>query len=331
MSAMLTKDESGSAFANLVSLTLTDNTNIVKVICEHSQDHWITLQSSALSGCNRLSRIQGNFILNGTRIFDQCPNLVLNDDRIYNNNPVISYPVPYISDSTSCNIKFDPNLSSVAEMFNMCSSITGNDFSMIMLLLHSNITNINRMFNHCTSVDAVVHYDIFRHCPNVIDMTQFACETRLKGGIYSRTSTYSESDTTTWGTFDFVREAKSLTGAFVGTNLQFIDNDAFAPYDGQYFRFNDIDTIFMNCSNLQSYLKYSTHEIVEGNLQSKTFFCNLKELGKFPVRMFGGCSKVSMDINSEEFEYNGHTEYFDYLFIVELNLLERYIPMYLEA
>jgi hypothetical protein len=30
--------------------------------------------------------------------------------------------------------------------------------------------------------------------------------------------------------------------------------------------------------------------------------------------MFDGCTKVSMDINSEEFEYDGHTEHFDYLF-----------------
>ena len=302
-------------FTNLESLVISDNGTVTDIICPNIEGHKINLTSGAVAGCGSLKNLYGNFLLSGSRIFSQCGNLVLNDDRIYNNNAVINYnSVPFINDPRSCNISIDPNINSVSELFSGCTSLTGNDFNLIMLLLHDNITNISRMFTGCSGIDADLRYDTFRHCPNVIDMTAFASGSGLRGGIYSRATTYSDEDTTTWGTFDFIRNVKSLTEAFISSKLEFIDNDAFAPYMSNeqltYFDLRDMDNMFAYCPNLASYAKYSTREVIPGNLQSKTFFTNLRKLGRFPKGLFEGCTYVNMDINSDYVA----GQYFDYLF-----------------
>jgi len=133
-------------------------------------------------------------------------------------------------------------------MFSNCPEISGNDFTMIMMSLTDNITNMNKMFLGCRKVDAIIRYDVFRHCPNVTSMTAFAANSGLKGGIYSRDDNYSESDSTTWGTFDFIRNINSLTEAFANSDLQFIDADIFAPwkegYVDTYFNIQDADRMF---------------------------------------------------------------------------------------
>jgi hypothetical protein len=73
-----------------------------------------------------------------------------------------------------------------------------------MLSLTDDMTSLNKMFLNCTSVDAEINYDLFRHCPNVTNINSFAEGTKIRGGIYSRTSNYDPSDTTTYGTFDFL-------------------------------------------------------------------------------------------------------------------------------
>jgi hypothetical protein len=93
-------------------------------------------------------------------------------------------------------------------MFSGCSSLSGNDFSMIMLKLTANMTSLNKMFLNCSSIDAEINYDLFRHCPNATNITSFAEGTSICGGIYSRSSNYNESDTTTYGTFDFIKNVE---------------------------------------------------------------------------------------------------------------------------
>jgi len=49
--------------------------------------------------------------------------------------------------------------------------------------------------------------------------------------------------------------------------------------------------MFAFCYNLHSYGKATRNELVtSGNLKSKSFFTNLKNLGGFPKNMFVGCS-----------------------------------------
>jgi hypothetical protein len=75
---------------------------------------------------------------------------------------------------------------------------------MLMLSLTDNITSLNKMFLNCSSIDSEINYDLFRHCPNVTNITSFAESTSIRGGIYSRASNFNVLDTTTYGTFDFL-------------------------------------------------------------------------------------------------------------------------------
>jgi hypothetical protein len=121
-----------------------------------------------------------------------------------------------------------------------------------MLSLTDNITSLNKMFLNCTSVDAEINYDLFRHCPNVTNITSFAEGAKISGGIYSRTENYSSSDTTTYGTFDFIPNLEQASNAFTGTNLQYIDNNVFAPIGDRYIDLREADYMFSNCFNLES-------------------------------------------------------------------------------
>jgi len=69
--------------------------------------------------------------------------------------------------------------------------------------------------------------------------------------------------------------------------------------------------MFSNCYNLESCTKVNRNNIITGGqLHSKTFFTNLRNLGTFPKGMFLGCSKINMHIDTEVID--GVT--FDYLF-----------------
>jgi hypothetical protein len=196
-------------------------------------------------------------------------------------------------------------------MFSGCTSLSGNDFTMIMLLLHQGITNLTKMFYNCISANAVIKYDLFRHCPNAINISSFAEGAGIRGGIYSRTDDYDVNDTTTYGTFDFIRDVRSISNAFCNSSIEFLDTNIFAPYDGTYFGIQDADSVFASCRNLKSYGKASRTEMIEeGNLKSKTFFTNLRAIGNFPSQMFAGCTGVDMDIETLQI---GDITY-DYLF-----------------
>jgi hypothetical protein len=83
------------------------------------------------------------------------------------------------------------HLNSTEEMFYGCTSLSGGDFNMLMLSLTNSITSMNKMFSNCFGINAEIKYDLFRHCPNVTNITSFAEGTSIRGGIYSRSSNYS--------------------------------------------------------------------------------------------------------------------------------------------
>ena len=287
-------------FQNLEYINLSENRNIRGVKCHNVQDRPINLQGSCMSGCSGMQFLYGNFKITGTRVFLDCASLTLNSSRIYSSYPVLQYPVPFINDSEACNIAFSPELASTDEMFNGCSSLSGSDFNMLMLQLHDGITSLNKMFMNCASVDAEIAYDLFRHCPNVTNITSFAESTSLCGGIYSRSSNYSSEDSTTWGTFDFLSNLQQVSNAFSGSGIQYIDDNVFAPLDGVYKGLMEADYMFSNCYDLESCQLVNRNNIVRnGYLHSKTFFTNLRNLGTFPKGFFSGCSKVNMQIDSE--------------------------------
>lgn len=298
-------------FTNLQSIMLAFNQQVKGLKCPNIQDNQIELYDDAFYNCTYLKYIYGNFIIKGVRVFMDCTSLTLNSDSIYNNYAVLQYPVPFIDNSEACNISYDPYLNSTEELFNRCMSLSGNDFTMLMLKMHDNMTSLNKMFLNCTNVDAEIKYDLFRHCPNVININSFAEGTAITGGIYSRSTNYDESDTTTYGTFDFLPNLKQASNAFSNTSIQFIDNDIFAPIDDNYIGLMEADYMFSSCRNLESYQLANRESLIpNGRLKSKTFFTNLRNLALPPKGMFSGCSKVDMDIESKEVD----GIVFDYLF-----------------
>lgn len=298
-------------FTNLQYINLSENKIVTGIKCPNIEDHYIELTEGSLSGCSNLQYLYGNFKISGTRVFINCSNLVLNSSRIYSQYPVLQYPVPFINDEQACNIKFSESLNSTDELFNGCSSLTGNDFSMLMLSLTDNITSLNKMFLSCSSIDSEISYDLFRHCPNVTNITSFAESTSIRGGIYSRANNFDILDTTTYGTFDFLPQLEQASNAFSGTKLQYIDDNAFAPINNEYIGLMEADYMFSNCFNLESCQTVNRGNIIQdGYLHSKTFFTNLRNLGTFPKGMFLGCQNVKMQIDSEQI---GDVT-FDYLF-----------------
>lgn len=302
-------------FINLESINLSDNKEITGVRCPNIEDHYVNLAGGSLIGCANLKYLYGNFKIYGTRVFTNCFNLSLNSSRIYSQYPVLQYPVPFIQDDEACNITFDSSVNSTDELFSGCSSLSGSDFVMVMLELTNNITSLNKMFLNCISVNAEINYDLFRHCPNVTNITSFAEGTALEGGIYSRSSDYSSLDTTTYGTFDFLPNLEQASNAFSGTNIQYIDNNVFAPIGTTYVKLREADYMFSNCLLLESCEVVNRNNIVtNGYLHSKTFFTNLRNIGTFPKGMFLGCQKVKMTIDSEQigditFDYLYHWPY----------------------
>ena len=299
-------------FEQLETVILHDNQAVKSLKC--SQATQIELASSSLVNCSSLTNIYGNFLITGTRVFSGCTGLRLNNDSVYNTYPLLSYPVPFINNEWVCNIRFANTLNSLEEMFSGCRTLTGNDFTMVMLLLHDGITNLVKTFLNCSGADAIIKYDLFRHCPNVTNISSFCEGAGIKGGIYSRMPDYNSNDTTTYGTFDFIRNLQSASNAFFNSSIEFIDNDIFAPYeedgDLKYFGLQDVDFMFGQCQSLKTYSKVTRTTITPGNLKSKTFFTNMRGLGKFPQYMFLGCEQVNMDIDSE---LVGNIQ-FDYLF-----------------
>jgi len=77
--------------------------------------------------------------------------------------------------------------------------------------------------------------------------------------------------------------------------------------------------MFAQCRELESYQKVVRDSIIpNGTLKSKTFFTNLRNLEAPPKGMFSGCTKVNMDIESQNID----GIIFDYLFHwpVEVNI-----------
>ena len=302
-------------FENLEYINLSENKNVIGVRCPNIQGQPIKLVAGAFAECGGLQYLYGNFEVTGTRVFINCSNLTLNPSRIYSQYPVLQYPVPFINDEQACNLKFSNTLNSTEELFSGCSSLTGSDFNMMMLNLTDNITSLNKMFLNCSAVDAEINYDLFRHCPNVTNITSFAEGTSLRGGIYSRTPDYSESDSTTWGTFDFLSGLEQASNAFSSAALQYIDDNVFAPINGTYINLREADYMFSNCYNLESCQVVNRNNIVQnGQLHSKTFFTNLRSLGTFPKGMFVGCTNIRMIIDTAQigditFDYLYHWPY----------------------
>ena len=275
----------------LSSINANNNYSITEVQCPNIESHKIVLGSSAFKGCSALTRIIGNFQLNGTQIFQGCSSLKLNSDYTG-----VAFTSDYIS-GDFCNISFNPDLSSYSEMFSG-SGISGQDFRYIMYKVQPNVTTLNKMFQGCAYINVAIWSDLFSKCPNVTDITSFAEGTGLMGTFYSTTENRR-------GILDYLPNLRIANYAFFGTSLEWIDNNAFKDNTS----ITEADYMFGNCTLLNSCSDTDNPQF--GYLHSKNFFLNLSNLTNVaPKGMFQGCAYIKMLIDSEE--VNGVM--FDYLF-----------------
>lgn len=271
-----------SRFADMSDITAYNNLQLVTVKCPDNADNPIELQSSAFNGCTNLESITGYFCIQGNDVFRNCSSFSLNRETNENTK-----------------IKFDTD--SLYRTFEGCTKLTYADFKYLMLQLNSKVTSLDSTFKDCTNIRGAIWRDMFKLCPNLTTIKEAFCHTNLSGIFYSRTSDYSESDDFTWGILDFCKNLINTELAFQGTSLEWIDNDVFAPINGEYCKLVNVDGMFSDCASLKSAVSTRATIIENGKLSSETFFTNLRNLvDVFPKNVFSGCGNVVMKINYDD-------------------------------
>ena len=292
-----------SNFENLSKINAYNCNKLIQVKCVNNLSNPIELQYSSFGYCTSLQRLYGYFLLQDSEVFRGCSALKLNDSSTYTNQGFKTFLVG--EDVT--NIIFDENLINSYYTFEGCRNLSYDDFKFIMYRLTSNLTSLEGMFKDCSNISGDIFYDLFRQCGGVENLKDAFNGTRLSGIFFSRTSDYNASDSSTFGILDFLPRLKNTEGAFSNTTLQWIDNNVFSPKENIYIGITNADYMFQNCTSLHSCINTRASTIQEGNLSSKTFFTNLRNLANtYPSGVFAGCNNINMTIDS----YNGNTYLF---------------------
>ena len=292
-----------SNFPNLSYINAYNCNKLVEVKCTNDLTNPIELPSSAFGYCTSLRRIYGYYKLQGIETFRGCSSLFLNDLTTYSEQGTKQF---LIGEGVT-NIDFDLSLINTYFMFEGCASLSYNDFKYLMLRLTNKLTSLEGMFKNCSGISGDIWYDMFKYCPNVQSIKDTFNGTRLSGIFFSRSSSYDSGDYSTYGLLDFTSKLNNSESAFANTAIQWIDNNAFAPIGTVYSSLVSIDYMFQDCTSLQSCVDTRASNITSGNLSSKTFFTNLRNLSNvYPSGVFSGCQNINMTIDS----YNGNTYLF---------------------
>lgn len=286
-----------STFPDLSSIFAHDCSRLTRVVCANNENNPIELQSNAFANCTSLKRVEGNFLLQGSDIFRDCLELILNTEDTYSRFGINDY---YTGPNVT-NMNFDPMLDSCIGLFEGCAAISFDDFNYLMVRLTDKMASLERMFKGCVSITGEIWYDIFRHAPNLTTIKEFVSGSGLTGTFYSRKAEYSKDDQSTWGILDFVPKLIDTEGAFSNTALLHIDNNIFAPLiEGDKITYSSIinaNKMFSGCSALKSVADTRADVIEDGFLNSEDFFLNLRNLmNTYPDEMFIGCQEVYMNV-----------------------------------
>lgn len=266
-------------FADLSNIQAVSCTNLTDVRCAMNPDNPIELQQGAFRGCNKLSNLEGYFCIQGSEVFRNCSELSFKREE--QNNDINEGQTNLIFDTESLYYEFEN-----------CYSLTYADFKYIMLQLNDSVTTLEGAFKSCSGISGAVWRDMFINCPNVTTMEEAFNGTGLSGIFYSR----GEDN----GILDYCPNLINATRAFASTQLEWIDNNIFSPNGDTYSSLVVVDGMFQNCGLLKSAEDTRADIIVEGYLESETFFTNLRNLlDPFPKYMFFGCSGVKMHINTD--------------------------------
>lgn len=290
-----------TAFPDLYDIQARNCKSLEIVKCPNNPENPIELQSSAFRDCSSLTELRGNFELQGTEVFRGCYQLALNSDEVYSKQGTDVF----LTGEDVTNIQFSSELLSAYYMFEGCHNLTYNDFKYLMVRLTSSLTSLEGTFKDCIGISGDIWFDIFKLCPNVVSIKEGFSNTKLSGAFFSRKSTYSKEDTSTWGILDFIPKLSDAESAFSSTNLQWIDTNVFAPItEGDITTYCSIvkaDYMFRDCYQLQSCEDTTANVLEPGMLKSKTFFTNLRNLSAiYPKGMFTGCIDVRMEIESND-------------------------------
>lgn len=284
-------------FAELHDIQASNCNSLIKIVCPNNKENPIELQNKAFENCSNLTTINGYFSLEGNEIFKSCSQLKLNSEDTYIKNGTNIF----LEGENVTNIKFGDASTSYRSMFESCNTLSYNDFKYIMVRLTDKVTSLEGMFKNCIGISGSIWYDLFRYCPNVISIKEAFSNTQLNGIFSSRTSDYSEDNDSTWGILDFLPNLNDTEAAFAETNLEWIDNNVFAPIGEKYSPILKVDYMFRNCRNLKSCVDTRSNSPKEGLLESKTFFTNLRNLvSTYPKGVFSGCQLIKMNVTNED-------------------------------
>lgn len=277
-------------FEELSDLKVSECGYITKIVCTNNQDNPIELQSKAFYGCSNLKYLYGNFTICGSEVFRGCNSLVFGLDANQS----------FREGQEVLNLQFIPTLDSTLGMFQNCLQFNLDDFKYIMNILPESLTSLESMFNGCRNISGDLYRGLFRRVPNLKNIKKAFAGTNLSGPVYSRTSDYKESDTSTWGLFDYTKELAILEEAFSNTKIEAIDYDVFTPIKDVI---TNIDRCFQGCVDLASVRDSNASQFEEDWFPTETFFTQLSNLSNelgLPEEMFLGCTKIKMDITQKD-------------------------------
>lgn len=281
-------------FADLDYIRAQNNTSLREIKCQNNLNNPINLDNQSFMNCTSLEKINGHFNIIGVEVFKNCGAFKLNEEEVYTD----ILPTQFLVGANVANLSITAG--SLRNCFESCSRLSFNDFKRIVAKFNSSLISIEGIFKNCGSITGEIWRDFFTNSRNIENIKDSFLNCGITGTIVSRANTYSASDESTWGFFDYLPNLKDLEGAFEGSLIEWIDNNIFQPKNGVYYPFLNIDRLFRYCGRLKTCTDSRQVVKTAGRLNSKVFFSNLRNLiAVYPKNVFDGCSGVDMDVINE--------------------------------
>lgn len=314
---------------DLNSLQASNCSTLKIVKCAYDVDNPIELGSESFRGCSALTTLEGNFLLQGPSIFEECSSLIFDEALT----------------KGTLNINFD-KVSDFSKTFKNCKNL-GSASTVtkwpeeFIHRLNESVSNISEMFYGTTS-NFMINRNLFSYVEagtnepkelNVTNISGIFQNTQL-GGYF-----FSESDSAT-GLFHYMPSLLSAERAFADSAaVRYIDNSFFQfPNAGKLV---NVDYMFQNSYNLIPIADTNGTDITETPLHSKDFFIELvgcihsenRASGTstvpnpdwpYPFAIFAGVNiKMVVDKDADNKPYLFHvknSEYKDKVIYLENNL-----------
>ena len=314
---------------NLNSIQASNCSSLTTVKCTYDVDNPIELGAEAFRGCSALTTLEGNFLLQGPSVFEECSVLIF-DTALTNG---------------TLNINFD-KVSDFSKTFRNCKNLGSSSTvtkwpEEFIHRLNSEVSNISEMFYGTTS-NFMINRNLFSYVEegvnepkdlNVTNITGIFQNTQL-GGYF-----FSESDSAT-GLFHYMPNLLSAERAFADSSaVRYIDNNFFQFPNVS--KLVNVDYMFQNNYNLTPIADTNGTDVTETPLHTKNFFIELvgcihsenRSSGitsvpnpdwPYPFAIFSGSNvKMVVDLDKDNKPYLFHlkdSSYKDKVIYLENNL-----------